>query len=76
MSVFVISLAIGTADPAALKQPAQHFENTSYNQRPKGQLNLLLGYTGFSSSHHNVSGTTDKGFHYVEEIILDAVVSS
>lgn len=32
MSVFVISLANGTADPTGLKQPAQHFENTLYQQ--------------------------------------------
>lgn len=32
MSVFVISLANGTADPTGLKQPTQHFENTLYQQ--------------------------------------------
>lgn len=32
MSVFVISVANGTADPTGLKRPAQHFENTLYQQ--------------------------------------------
>lgn len=45
MSVFVISLANGTADPSVFKQPAQRFENTLYQQSDTKRTTEFSGLT-------------------------------
>lgn len=44
MSVFVISLANGTADPTGLKQPAQHFESTLYQRLEARRTTASSGF--------------------------------
>lgn len=76
MSVFVISLANGTADPTGLKWPAQHFENTLYQQSEAKRTTESSGLKQrIQQFEDNVSDTIDKGFNYVHQIMLEAVES-
>lgn len=76
MSVFVISLVNGTADPTGLKRPAQHFENTLYQQSEAKRTTESSGLKQcIQQFEDNVSDTIDKGFNYVHQIMPEAAES-